>query len=56
MLSTCRQSVLLLGELDTLWTVGWGKVRKAELVRECFLEVVTSWPRPGRMYKWEQKR
>lgn len=29
---------------------------KAELVRECFLEVATCWLRIGRIYKWGQKR
>lgn len=30
------------------------EVGKAELVRECFLVVVTSWLRIGRIYKWGQ--
>lgn len=32
------------------------EVGKAELVRESFLEVVASWLRIGRIYKWRQKR
>lgn len=32
------------------------EVGKAELVRECFLEVAISWLRIGRIYKWGQKR
>lgn len=46
-----------MGHLDTTVDNREGREEgKAELVRECFLEVATSWLRIGRIYKWGQKR